>query len=272
MAWDLILIFLIVSAVCCCIGFKKYVYFMSVGYGFSVVGLGIAYFISFLVRGYDWNILILLQCLLFVAYGARLSGFLIYREYKNSAYRKVLKEVIKEAGKPMPFFVKLAIWVCVTIMYVMQTCPVFYRVYNGKGAELVLPLIGVIISVIGLIMESASDRQKSAQKAENPNMVATKGLFKIVRCPNYFGEILFWTGVFVGGLNALSGVGQWIVAVLGYALIVMVMFNGAQRLDRRQEARYGKMDEYRAYADHTPIILPLIPLYHIGKMPTEGEK
>ena len=130
---------------------------------------------------------------------------------------------------------------------------------------MVMPLVGVVISLAGLVLEAMSDRQKSAQKSVNPNMVATEGLFKIVRCPNYLGEILFWTGVFVGALNVLQGAGQWIIAVVGYILIVAVMFNGAQRLDRRQEKRYGQMKEYRDYADHTPIIIPVIPLYHIGK-------
>ena len=165
----------------------------------------------------------------------------------------------------MPIFVKLAIWISVTVLYIAQTCPVFFRGYNGLGGEITLPLIGVIISALGVIIEAVSDSQKSAQKAINPNMVATKGLFKMVRCPNYLGEIIFWTGVFVGSLNALRGAGQWITAVLGYILIVFIMFNGAQRLDKRQEKRYGSIAEYRAYADHTPIIIPLIPLYHIGK-------
>lgn len=265
MAWEFMWIFAIVSAALCAIGFYKYVYFLSVGYGLSVAGLGIAYFAVLAVNGYDWNFVTILQCILFVIYGARLSGFLIAREVKNLSYRKVLKEATKEGEKPMPIFVKFAIWVCVAVLYIAQTCPVFFRGYNGLGGEITLPLIGVIISALGVILEAASDSQKSAQKAVNPNMVATKGLFKMVRCPNYLGEIIFWTGVFVGSLNALRGVGQWITAVLGYILIVFIMFNGAQRLDKRQEKRYGKMAEYRAYADHTPIIIPLIPLYHIGK-------
>lgn len=265
MGWNYLWIFLIVSALCCCIGFKKYVYFLSVGYGFSVAGLGIAYFVTMLVEGFSWNFVTVLQCLLFVAYGARLSGFLIAREVKNASYRKILKDVTREDEKPIPVFVKAAIWMCVSVLYIAQTCPVFYRTYNGDGMDMVLPLAGVIISALGLILEALSDMEKSVQKLENSNMVATKKLFKMVRCPNYFGEILFWTGVFVGGVNALEGEGQWIAAALGYALIVMIMFNGAQRLDKRQEAQYGKMQEYRAYADHTPLILPLVPLYHIGK-------
>ncbi|MCD7889695.1 MAG: DUF1295 domain-containing protein [Oscillospiraceae bacterium] len=263
--WGYFGIFFVVSLLCCAIGFKKYVYFLSVGYGFSVIGLGIAYLVSAFAGGFAWNIVTILQCVLFVVYGARLSGFLLARELKNGNYRKVLKEATKEDEKPMPVFVKIAIWLCVGLLYFAQTSPVFYRIYNGKGEDVVLPLIGVIISACGLILESISDKQKSAQKAEKPNMVATKGLFRMVRCPNYLGEIIFWTGVLIGSVNALHGVGQWIVAILGWILIVMVMFNGAQRLDRRQEKRYGSMKEYRDYADHTPIILPLIPLYHVGK-------
>jgi hypothetical protein len=39
------------------------------------------------------------------------------------------------------------------------------------------------------------------------------------------------------------------------------MFNGAQRLERRQKARLGDDPAYLEYASKTPIILPLIPLY-----------
>ena len=96
-------------------------------------------------------------------------------------------------------------------------------------------------------------------------MVATKGLYKLVRCPNYLGEILFWTGMLVGSLNILSGVGQWLTAILGYVCIVLIMFNGAQRLEKRQSARYGNDPAYRLYADKTPILIPFIPLYHLYK-------
>lgn len=269
MPWGYLGIFYIVALVLCAAGFYKFVYFMSIGYGFAVAGLGIAYFIALAAGGYAWNLVTLLQCALFVAYGIRLSGFLLVREIKNASYRKVLKEATKEDEKPMPVFVKAAIWICVGLMYVAQTSPVFFRGWNGQGGEIVLPLIGVLISAFGLGLEALADQQKSEQKKKNPNMVATQDLYKLVRCPNYLGEIIFWTGVLIGALNALHGFGQWIIAILGYILIVMVMFNGAQRLDRRQEKRYGKRPNYRAYADHTPIIIPFVPLYHIGKYKDE---
>ena len=43
------------------------------------------------------------------------------------------------------------------------------------------------------------------------------------------------------------------------------MFNGAQRLEKRQVARYGKDKAYNDYADKTPIIIPFLPVCHLNK-------
>ena len=96
-------------------------------------------------------------------------------------------------------------------------------------------------------------------------MVAKEGLYKIVRCPNYLGEIIFWTGIFVSGISTYATPGQWIMAMIAYVCIVLIMFNGAQRLEKRQMNRYKNDEEYNNYADHTPILLPLVPIYHLNK-------
>lgn len=264
MPWDLLGILAIVCAVLCAVGFYKFVYFLSIGYGFAVAGGGIAVFIMALVVGTEAPLWVLLvQAALFLAYGIRLSGFLLVREIKNAAYRKTLKEATGNEKK-MPFFVLFTIWVCVAILYTAQVSPMLFRVTNNTTG-VILPVIGFAVSVFGLILESIADNQKSAQKKENPEMVATKGLYKMCRCPNYLGEIIFWTGVFVSGMNTYSTVGQWITAIIAYICIVFIMFNGAQRLEKRQMARYGGNQEYNDYANKTPIIIPLLPLYHLNK-------
>lgn len=264
MPWDLLGILAIVCAVLCAVGFYKFVYFLSIGYGFAVAGGGIAVFIMALVVGTEAPLWVLLvQAALFLAYGIRLSGFLLVREIKNAAYRKTLKEATGNEKK-MPFFVLFTIWVCVAILYTAQVSPMLFRVTNNTTG-VILPVIGFAVSVFGLILESIADNQKSAQKKENPDMVATKGLYKMCRCPNYLGEIIFWTGVFVSGMNTYSTVGQWITAIIAYICIVFIMFNGAQRLEKRQMARYGGNKEYNDYANKTPIIIPLLPIYHLNK-------
>ncbi len=263
MGWNYLLIFFLISLAVCLVGFYKYVYFLSIGYGFAVAGIGVALAVMSLLGTFEASIAHYIFFALFVIYGMRLSGFLLIRELKNAAYRKTLKEATGEE-KGMPIFVKVTIWLCVSVLYVAQTSPVYFRMYNG-GEESVFLWIGIVISVCGIALEAWADEQKSAQKRVRPDMVATKGLYKIVRCPNYFGEILFWTGVFVSSLDTLSGIGQWLAAIISYICIVFIMFNGAQRLEKRQMKRYGDNAEYTEYADKTPIIIPFLPIYHLNK-------
>lgn len=264
MPWSLLGILAIVCAVLSAVGFYKFVYFLSIGYGFAVAGGGIAIFVMALINPTDAPIWILLiQAALFVAYGVRLSGFLLVRELKTASYKKTFQEVSGD-GKKMPFFVLFTIWVSVTVLYVAQVSPMLFRYDNG-ASDLVLPLIGIVISILGLVLESVADNQKSAQKKVRPDMVATEGLYKLCRCPNYLGEIIFWTGVFIAGITSYATVGQWITAILAYVCIVYIMFNGAQRLEKRQMGRYGENEEYNNYANKTPIIIPFLPIYHLNK-------
>ncbi len=268
MPWSLLGILLIVCAVMCAVGFYKFVYFLSIGYGFAVAGGGIAVLVMYLINPTATPLwIILIQAVLFVAYGARLSGFLLVRELKNISFKKtdVAKDTLaKNKEKKMPVFVLATIWICVAVLYVAQVSPMLFR-YTNASADLAVPVVGFVVSILGLVLESIADSQKSAQKKVRPDMVATEGLYKIVRCPNYLGEIIFWTGIFISGLTTYATVGQWIVAILAYICIVYIMFNGAQRLEKRQMARYGENEEYNNYANKTPIILPLVPIYHLNK-------
>lgn len=268
MPWSLLGIILIVCAVLCAVGFYKFVYFLSIGYGFAVAGGGIAILIMSIVNPTATPIwLVAIQALLFLAYGIRLSGFLLVRELKNASFKKtdVAKDTLaKNNEKKMPIFVLATIWVFVSILYAAQVSPMLFR-YNNASEDTLVPIIGVSISIFGLILEAVADNQKSAQKKENPDMVATKGLYKIVRCPNYLGEIIFWTGIFISGTTTYATVGQWITAIIAYICIVYIMFNGAQRLEKRQIGRYGDNKEYNDYANTTPIIIPLLPIYHLNK-------
>ncbi|MBR3687399.1 MAG: DUF1295 domain-containing protein [Clostridia bacterium] len=268
MPWTLLGILLAVCAVACAVGFYKFVYFLSIGYGFAIAAGGVAVLVMSLVNPTATPLwIVLVQTALFIAYGARLSGFLLVRELKNATFKKtdVAKDTLAKNGeKKMPVFVLATIWVFVSVLYVAQVSPMLFRYDNG-ATDYIVPVVGFAISVLGLILESIADKQKSAQKKERPDMVATKGLYKICRCPNYLGEITFWTGVFISGITAYKTVGQWICAVLAYIAIVYIMFNGAQRLEKRQMARYGDNDEYNEYANKTPIIIPLLPIYHLNK-------
>jgi len=269
MPWGLLGILLAVCAVACAVGFYKFVYFLSIGYGFAIAFGGIAVFVMYLIAPTATPLwIVLVQMALFIAYGARLSGFLLVREFKNATFKKteVAKDTLAKNGeKKMPVFVLATIWIFVSVLYVAQVSPMLFRYSNDGMTDYIVPVIGFAVSVLGLVLESIADKQKSAQKKARPDMVATKGLYRICRCPNYLGEITFWKNVFISGITAYANAGQWVVAVLAYVAIVFIMFNGAQRLEKRQMERYGDNEEYNAYANKTPIIIPLLPIYHLNK-------
>ena len=73
----------------------------------------------------------------------------------------------------------------------------------------------------GICIEALADKQKSDAKKKNPNKPAMTGLYKYSRCPNYFGEILFWTGAIVSGIGALKG-WQWLIAAGTLVLVALL--------------------------------------------------
>ena len=242
------------------IGFYKYVYFISLGYGFSIAGLGL------LILAMFWpqqSVATMVCCVLFAIYGCRLGGFLLLRELKSSSYNSKMKTEIKD-GKTMGFGVKCAIWVTCAALYVLQVLPVYYRLHNGKGGD-IFCWAGAAVMLFGIIFESAADWQKSRAKKKNPQRFCDTGLFRIVRCPNYLGELIFWTGVIISGIGGVSGWGQTGMTLLGYAGIVFVMFSGARRLELRQNRNYGENPEYQQYVKTVPILLPGVPLYSVAK-------
>jgi steroid 5-alpha reductase family enzyme len=254
------LILFIVSAIVTALGFIKFVYFISVGYGLSVAALALTLGVAFFPA---LSALSIIQMLLLLVYGIRLGGFLLARELKSAAYRTELKGA-DQAEKKMPFAVKTVIWLACAFLYCMQISPALYRALAdqvGISAKVSLwAILGVTVMALAIILESLADFQKSNSKAKNPKRFCAVGLFKFVRYPNYLAEILFWTGTVVSGADVYKGWAQWVVALFGYICIFYVMLDGTKRLEAKQNSRYGMDEEYRKYIARTPKLMPFFPV------------
>jgi steroid 5-alpha reductase family enzyme len=199
---------------------------------------------------------------LFVIYGYRLGGYILKRELTNKAYRKTLEST--GSTKAMPIPVSLSMWIYSMLMYTAQTSAVTYRIMN-RASDNIFAWIGIVIMVLAILGEATADKQKSAAKKINPKRFCDTGLYKYVRCPNYFSEILFWFGVTVSGIGAVQG-RQWIMVLLALILITFVMYNSAQRLELRHEKTYGLDPEYQKYSDTVPLLFPFSGQYHSMKV------
>ena len=252
---------IIVAAIGCCMGFKEFVWFMSVGYGFAVMCIGAYLLILGLIKGYLTPARGIMAGL-FVIYGYRLGGYILKRELTNAAYKKTLEST--GSTKAMPIPVSAFMWVYSMFMYTAQTSALTYRFIN-QAKDNVWVWIGIVIMALAIAGEATADRQKSAAKKVNPKRFCDTGLYKFVRCPNYFSEVMFWVGVTVSGIGAVQGK-QWIIVLIALALITYVMYNSASRLELRHEKTYGLDPEYQKYSDTVPLLFPFTKQFHSMKV------
>ena len=261
---NLFWIALAAAVVCSAIGFKYYIWFISIGYGLSVAGIGIVFLIAAIMGtgGAAAGAGLYAVCAMLVVYGLRLAGYLAVREFR-STYSQKMKGEIKD-GKLIPMPARIAMWITVALLYACQTAPVCFRIGNGKGTDAFV-IIGLLLMIGGVILEAAADLQKAEAKKKDPGRFVDTGLYRFVRCPNYLGELILWTGVFITGIGSNTGAVQWLLSVAGYIGIIYVMFSGARRLEMRQNRTYGDNEEYQVYVRCVPIMIPFIPLYSVEK-------
>lgn len=248
-----------VSVLCSSVGLYKYLYFASIGYGLSIAGCGTVLMILFLDEG-SW--LSTALCGILIVYGCRLAAFLFFREKGNGAYRKHMKKEMSGGPDDMGF--KLMLWFSCAALYALMVSPVCYRLVNHTPDDRVM-MVGAALMAAGVLLETGADVSKGLQKKKYPGEICRRGPYRFVRCPNYFGEILLWSGVFLCGVTSFRTPGQWIIAGLGYLVILFVMFSGARRLEMRQNRTYGNDPRYQRYVKKVPIIIPLLPLYSVEK-------
>lgn len=245
------------------VGWIYFIYFFSIGYGLSISALAVATVVMF--SDVITLPVAILMVVLFI-YGIRLALYLLLRERRSASYKKILYQPENTTKKPL--FAMFMIWISCALLYIGQMSPATFYLYNlreGLDVSEAWAWAGAVVAALGVIIEMVADAQKSAAKKINASRFVDTGLYRIVRCPNYFGEVLMWTGSFIICFGSCCTPWQWVIASLGYVGIVYVMFSGARRLELRQQEVYGNDPEFQAYIRRRPLILPLVPIYSVAK-------
>ncbi len=262
MALNLVLA-LVVSAV----GFTRVVYFVSIGYAFSIVAMSLVD-PALLFAQMTW--VSALHCGLMLLWGLRLGVFLVRRELRSS-YRDYIQST-DESNARLSWVTQGGIWLGVSLLYALMFSPCLFVLLRGSsaadGASLT-ELVGLAVMGGGLLLETVADGQKSAFKAEHPDRFCDRGLYRWVRCPNYLGEIAFWVGSWIVGLGVYGPAWQWIASLTGLVLLVMIMLSSSRRLEITQGERYGERPEYQEYIRSVPILFPGVSLYSLRGLPYE---
>ena len=122
----------------------------------------------------------------------------------------------------------------------------------------IVGFIGLGLWIFGFIFQVVADHQKTQFKANSANEgnFITEGLWSISRHPNYFGEIVLWTGIAVMALPVMSGLQyvSLISPVFGFLLIYFV--SGVRLLENKANKKWGNNPDYQNYKKNTPIFVP----------------
>lgn len=234
-------------------------------------------------------------------WGARLSGFLLFRILKTGKDDRF-------DDKRDRFFPFLGFWVFQMIWVWTVSLPVtllnspnvtrFRTKPFGTGRD----IAGVVLFVIGFVMESVGDVNKFRFRLRaDKSAVCDKGFWAWSRHPNYFGEIIIQFGKFSSEsltcpliqpptdksliaiyMIAVSAAADGFVrgqaykalyaSIVGpFFLTILLMFVSGLPLSERPGAkkRYEKGDNwegYKRYLDRTSILIPFPPQLYV-KLP-----
>ena len=196
-----------------------------------------------------------LVALMVAIWALRLGSFLFQRI--NADGKDVRFDKIKT--QPLIFFRTWTLqgtWVIMTIASALMIITSQTR----------LPLDGFLVVgfamwVIGFVIEIVADGQKSKFRAnpENKGRFISSGIWAWSRHPNYFGEILLWTGVTVMSLPLLSG-WQWVTIVSPiFVTFLLTRVSGVPMLEAGSNRKWGAEQAYIDYRDRTPVLIPMPP-------------
>lgn len=116
---------------------------------------------------------------------------------------------------------------------------------------------GLICWLLGFGIEVIADVQKQRfrRRPENRDRFIQEGLWAWSRHPNYFGEILLWTGIALMALPQLRG-WQYITLLSPvFIYLLLTHISGIPMLEEKSDRRWGGQPDYEAYKAHTPVLM-----------------
>jgi steroid 5-alpha reductase family enzyme len=190
-----------------------------------------------------------------VIWALRLGSFLfrrVRRDGRDGRFDRIKTD-------PLRFFMTWTLqglWVLLTLACALA-------IITGTDRESIgwVAIVGIVVWGSGFAVEVIADRQKSAFKRDpaNDGRFITSGLWAWSRHPNYFGEIVLWTGVAIIALPVLSG-WRWVTLISPvFVVLLLTRVSGIPMLEARAEKRWGDEEEFQRYTRNTPVLVPRPP-------------
>jgi steroid 5-alpha reductase family enzyme len=185
-------------------------------------------------------------------WAVRLGSFLVRRIARDGKDGR-FDEIKQSAPRFLGAWTLQATWVMLTLAAALGL------ILGGSEPQLALTDLGFGLWALGFGIEVVADRQKQAFRARGTGRWIDEGLWSWCQHPNYLGEIVLWTGVFVVAAGHLRGWG-WLAAISPlFVTLLLTRVSGIPMLRERGQARWGDDVDYQDYLDRTPTLIPRPP-------------
>jgi steroid 5-alpha reductase family enzyme len=189
---------------------------------------------------------------LVVVWAARLGTFL-FRRIRRAGKDARFDEIKPSFLRFLNTWTLQGLWVTLTLAAALAAITTTTRKELDPFAA-----IGFLVWVFGFSFEVAADTQKSRFRADpkNKGRFIHTGLWAWSRHPNYFGEIVLWVGVAIITLPVLRG-WQWVTLISpAFVALLITRISGVPILEKQADERWGGQEEYEAYKERTPVLIP----------------
>ena len=196
----------------------------------------------------------ILVTVLVVIWAVRLGAFLfkrIHRAGKDGRFDEAKPSFLRF----LSFWTLQGLWISITFSAALATITTTRRLDLDT-----LAYTGLVVWLLGFVIESVADSQKTRFKRDpaNQGKFIQSGLWSRSRHPNYFGEILIWIGVALIAVPVLTG-WQWFVIISPiFVVLLLTRVSGIPILEQRSDENWGGQEDYEAYKDNTPVLIPKI--------------
>lgn len=134
--------------------------------------------------------------------------------------------------------------------------PLYPSIVDQQGELSVFELMAFALCLVAVAISLIADEQVRLfkRRVKIPGEFMKSGLWKYSRHPNYFGEWLFWVGIFLFGLSSNPSYWWTIIGII--CMLAMFLFASVPMMDKRMKRR---RPEYEA---HTKKVSGFFPLPH----------